>query len=571
MEMMGRQPVRVCSIVILLLAISLSVLAKPADKAKDLYDRAMDLEQQLKSSGKIQQSLGQWKQVVEAYRKVYYAYPSSGYCDNSLFRVGALYGEMGNRFHDTLYFRRASSTFQFLIEQYASSSMIEEAMLEYIRINRSELKQESEARDMEARLRKIAPETAAAALKDSPATAIQPATLKSLRHYMGTNYTRIVLDFDREVTFRRNRLSDPDRLYFDFDNTVAYKELLEQNFQVDDGFLKQIRVGQNSYRTARVVLDLKSIENFEVFSLYHPYRIVIDVQGTKTVAAAPAPPAVLTPAPPSAPLDAPKITETVETPAAPAEMAKANTSGKYSLARQLGLKVRRIVVDAGHGGHDPGAMHNGLREKDITLDVAQRLRRILEDDYGFEVLMTRDDDHFVALEERTAFANSHNADLFVSVHVNSSRNRRAKGVETYYLNFATTPEAMEVAARENAIAEKNMGELQKLTTAIALNTKIEESRDFAGLIQAGLVGRLQKDYSISSLGVKQAPFYVLIGAQMPSILAEISFISNQRESELLDNIPYRQSIAEGLAAGVKTYIETLAESRLTRNFPAGTR
>lgn len=559
--MMGKEPFRVCFIAALLLAMALSAEAR--DSAKDLYDQAMKLEQQLKSSGKSQQTLGQWKQVIEAYRKVYYGYPSSGYCDNSLFRVGALYGEMGNRFQDTLYYRRSSSTFQFLIEQYPASSLIEEAMLEYIRINRSELKNEGDARAMESRLRKIAPEMAAQALKDTPATATQPASLKSVRHYTGTDYTRIVLDFDKEVSFKRNRLSDPDRLYFDFDNTVAFKELLDQNFQVDDGFLKQIRVGQNSYRTARVVLDLKSIENFEVFSLYHPYRIVIDVQGTKTVAAAPAPPAPETPA-----TAKPDITETVESQSAPAEMAQANTSGKYSLARQLGLKVRRIVVDAGHGGHDPGAMHNGLREKDITLDVAQRLRRILENEYGFEVLMTRSDDRFVALEERTAFANSHGADLFVSVHVNSSRNRKAKGIETYYLNFATTPEAMEVAARENAIAEKNMGELQKLTTAIALNTKIEESRDFAGLIQTSLIGRLQKDYSTSSLGVKQAPFYVLIGAQMPSILAEISFISNQRESELLDNIPYRQSVAEGLAQGVKNYIETLAESRLTRNFSA---
>lgn len=564
MEMMHKQPFRACSIFVFVLGFSLSAAAASRDNAKQLYDNGAALEQQLKT-GKNQQNLAAWKQAVQAYRKVYYAYPSSGYCDNALFHVGALYAEIANRFHDSLYFRRASSAFQFLIDQYPSSSLTEEAMLEYIRINRSELKQENEAIAMEKQLRKIAPETAAAALKEKPASPIQPAALQSMRHYTGADYTRIVLDFDKEVTFRRNRLSNPDRLYFDFDNTVAYKELTDQNFQVDDGFLKQVRVGQNSFRTARVVLDLKSIENFEVFPLYHPYRLVIDVQGTKTAAAMPAPevPSLTTAPPPPAAAS--------ETLLAPAEMAHANTSGKYSLARQLGLKVRRIVVDAGHGGHDPGAMHNGLREKDITLDVAHRLEQILESDYGYEVLMTRDEDRFVALEERTAFANSHSADLFVSVHVNSSRNRKARGVETYYLNFATTPEAMEVAARENAIAEKNMGELQKLTTAIALNTKIEESKDFAGLIQAGLVARLQKDYSISSLGVKQAPFYVLIGAQMPSILAEISFISNQHESELLDNKIYRQSVAEGLARGIKNYIETLAESRLTRNFSAANR
>jgi len=347
------------------------------------------------------------------------------------------------------------------------------------------------------------------------------------------------------VTFKKDRISNPDRLYFDFDNTVAAKALLQQNLPVDDGFLKQIRIGQNTSRKARVVLDLKSIDNYEVFSLYHPYRVVIDVQGKKAVAA----PEIASAAIPESEIKAPEM----------------NTSGRYSLARQLGLKVRRIIVDAGHGGHDPGAMSGGLREKDITLDVARKLRTILQDQYDFEVLMTRDSDRFVPLEERTAFANSHDADLFVSVHVNSSRNKRARGIETYYLNFATTPEAMEVAARENSIAEKNMAELQKLTTAIAMNSKIEESRDFAGLVQTHLVSQLKKDYSIPSLGVKQAPFYVLIGAHMPSILAEISFISNQKELQLLNDDSYRQSIAEGLAAGVNRYISTLADNKITQN------
>ncbi|HEY7161794.1 MAG TPA: N-acetylmuramoyl-L-alanine amidase, partial [Acidobacteriota bacterium] len=397
-------------------------------------------------------------------------------------------------------------------------------------------------------------------LKESSATATQPATLKSLRHYTGQDYTRVVLDFDKEVPFKRNRLMNPDRLYVDFDNTVAFKDLLQQEFSVDDGFLKQIRVGQNTYRKARVVLDLKSIENFEIFSLYHPYRVIIDIQGKKTPVAAIVPPPPVTP---QINTEAPKqsAVDQTETP----EMAKTNTSGQYSLARQLGLTVRRIVLDPGHGGHDPGAMRNGMKEKDITLDVSLKLKTILEQEYGYEVLMTRTTDDFVPLEERTAFANSKSADLFVSVHVNSSRNKKAKGIETYYLNFATTPETMEVAARENAISEKNMGELQKLTTAIALNTKIEESRDFAKLIQTNLVGHLEKGYAPNNLGVKQAPFYVLIGAQMPSILAEISFISNEREYNLLETSGYRQTIAQGLARGIKSYVETLAESRLTRN------
>jgi N-acetylmuramoyl-L-alanine amidase len=530
------------------------------DRAKDLYDQAVKSEEALKKSGDKQTQISEWKKVVEAYRKVYYNNPSSGYCDNSLFHVGGLYSEMGRRFNDNLYLHRACSTYEFLIQQYTSSSLVEEAMLEYIRIMRDELNQEDESQAMEEKLKARSPKMAETVLKESSATPTQPATLKSLRHYTGQDYTRVVLDFDKEVPFKRDRLMNPDRLYVDFDNTVAFKDLLEQQFSVDDGFLKQIRVGQNTYRKARVVLDLKSIENFEIFSLYHPYRVVIDIQGKKTPVAAVAP---ATPIAPQIKTEPPKetVVDQNETP----EMAKTNTSGQYSLARQLGLTVRRIVLDPGHGGHDPGAMRSGMKEKDITLDVSTKLKTILEQEYGYEVLMTRTTDDFVALEERTAFANSKSADLFVSVHVNSSRNKKAKGIETYYLNFATTPEAMEVAARENAISEKNMGELQKLTTAIALNTKIEESRDFAKLIQTNLVGHLEKGYAPNNLGVKQAPFYVLIGAQMPSILAEISFISNEREYNLLETSNYRQTIAQGLARGIKSYVETLAESRLTRN------
>lgn len=550
---------RVSFLILSLLLVSTSLSAANSN-AKELYDQAVKLEEALKKSGDKQTQISEWKKVVEAYRKVYYNNPSSGYCDNSLFHVGGLYAEMGRRFNDNLYLHRACSTYEFLIQQYTSSSLVEEAMLEYIRIMRDELKQENESQAMEERLKERSPRMAENVLKESSATATQPATLKSLRHYTGPDYTRVVLDFDKEVPFKRDRLMNPDRLYVDFDNTVAFKDLLEQQFSVDDGFLKQIRVGQNTFRKARVVLDLKSIENFEIFSLYHPYRVVIDIQGKKT------PVAAITPVPiaPQITTEVPKKETKVDQNETP-EMAQTNTTGRYSLARQLGLTVRRIVLDPGHGGHDPGAMRSGMKEKDITLDVTQKLKSILEQEYGYEVLMTRSEDDYVALEERTAFANSKSADLFVSVHVNSSRNKKAKGIETYYLNFATTPEAMEVAARENAISEKNMGELQKLTTAIALNTKIEESRDFAKLIQTNLVGHLEKGYAPSNLGVKQAPFYVLIGAQMPSILAEISFISNEREYNLLETSGYRQTIAQGLARGIKSYVETLAENRLTRN------
>lgn len=571
--MMGKRKIVVLLFTLpVILCLASAAQAKP--DAKSLYEKAMQMQQALDASPTQQSQLNQWKKVADAFRSVYYTYPSSSYCDNSLYQVATLYARMGSRFKDTLFLRRACSTYQFLISEYSSSPLIQDAMIGYIRIMREDLRQESDAAEMETAFRSRFPKSIARLpapreVQTAAAPGGKTATLTALRHYTGPDYSRVVLDFDQEVSYKRNRLSDPDRLYLDFDNTQATKGLIEQATEIDDGFLKQVRVGQNTETRARVVLDLKSIDTYEVFALYHPYRLVIDIQGKKPAAAplAQAPPSVQPP-----PQTTPAIAQTVPPdPAAPPEMAQKNSSGQYSLARQLGLKVRRIVVDPGHGGHDPGAMHNGLVEKDITLDVALRLKKILEDDYGYDVLMTRGQDRYVALEERTAYANSNGADLFVSVHVNSSRNHSARGAETYYLNFATSPAAMEVAARENAISEKNMGELQKLTSAIALNSKIEESRDFAGQIQSSLVGALGKNYSIHNLGVKQAPFYVLIGAQMPSILAEISFISNEQESSLLAKVSYRQQIAEGLAGGVRSYIDTLAESALTQNMPIKTR
>jgi N-acetylmuramoyl-L-alanine amidase len=420
-------------VLLFLLAFPFGGICLAKENPKALYDSAAKLEEKLKSSADAQTKLPDWRKVVGAYREVYYSFPSSAYCDNALFHVGALYAEMGSRFQDSIYFHRAASTYQFLIEQYSSSSLVEDAMLEYIRIMRDELKKDDEVEAMEGRLKERSPRTASSVLKQSTATLSQPASLKSLRHYTGADYTRVVLDFDKETSFKRNRLRDPDRLYVDFDNTVAFRSILEQNITVDDGFLKQIRVGQNTYRRVRVVLDIKSLQTFDVFALYHPYRVVIDIQGKKTETAA-APPPPPAPSQDTPPVEAPNV----EAP----NMAQANTNGNYSLARQLGLKVRRIVLDPGHGGHDPGAMRKKLQEKDITLDVSRRLRDILAKELGFEVLMTRDDDRFVPLEERTAFANGRGADLFVSVHVNSSRNKRAHGVETYYLTFATTPEAM---------------------------------------------------------------------------------------------------------------------------------
>jgi N-acetylmuramoyl-L-alanine amidase len=247
-------------------------------------------------------------------------------------------------------------------------------------------------------------------------------------------------------------------------------------------------------------------------------------------------------------------------PTAPTHTAAPTATGERSLIRALGLKIGKIVVDAGHGGHDTGTIGpNGLEEKDLVLDVALKLGKLLEDKLGAEVVYTRDDDTFIPLETRTAIANKEQADLFISIHANSSSDASARGVETYYLNFTSHADALEVAARENAVSEQSIHELQDLVKKIALKEKIGESREFAADVQRSLfTGLSAKSPGVRNRGVKKAPFVVLIGANMPSILAEIAFVSNPDDAKKLKTSDYRQRIAESLYKGVSKYVNSLS-------------
>jgi N-acetylmuramoyl-L-alanine amidase len=240
--------------------------------------------------------------------------------------------------------------------------------------------------------------------------------------------------------------------------------------------------------------------------------------------------------------------------------ARPTAHGDRSLVRALGLKIGRIVIDPGHGGHDTGTIGpDGLQEKDLVLEVGKRLGKMLETRLGAEVVYTRKDDTFIPLETRTAIANKERADLFISIHANSSDDPAARGVETYYLNFTSSPDALEVAARENAVSEKSIYELRDLVKKIALKDKIEESREFAGDVQQSLhTGLAAKSPAIRDRGVKKAPFIVLIGANMPSILAEISFVSNPTDEHRLETAEYRQRIADSLYRGVAKYVSGLS-------------
>jgi len=382
------------------------------------------------------------------------------------------------------------------------------------------------------------------------------------------------------VELRSDRVGNPERLWIDLIGTRLHPNLARRVFPVGDGLLEQVRIAQNRPDVVRVVLDFKDSWQHNFFYLDAPPRLVIDVtgpgarEGQPQIADATAPPSASPPAdgsgaargnPPSGsaraketPADPPAAPSRTGRDLPPPEPPAANRGGSYSLARQLGLGARTIVIDAGHGGHDPGTIgRSGLQEKDLVLDVAIRLERLVRKELGADVVMTRSTDVFIPLEERTAIANAKGADLFLSIHANASRNPRARGIETYFLNFARSSHAEAVAARENAISEATLKDLQGLVKAITLNTKIDESRDFASSVQEAMVAGVRRLHTVPDRGVHTAPFYVLIGANMPAVLAEIAFVSNPEDERRLRTPDYRDTLAHSLLRGVKSYLEAL--------------
>jgi N-acetylmuramoyl-L-alanine amidase len=369
----------------------------------------------------------------------------------------------------------------------------------------------------------------------------------------------------------------------DLTNTTLAAALKGGRYSYPDEVVRQVRVTGPDAGTLRVQVDLTTISRFSIYPMYEPYRLVIDIErrpsaptpvaGGRTTAdgkaraSAPAPapalaPPIRTTAPPAATARAETATPTTAAPttaaAAAAPPSTAAGRGGYSLSRQLGLGAARIVIDPGHGGHDPGAQAGGLDEAELVLDVALRLERLLLDTPGVEVVMTRRTSQYVPLAERTAIANRAGADLFLSIHANSSPNPTARGIETYFLNLATDPDAQAVAARENATSGLTMRHLNDLVRTITFDDKRDESRDFAMRVQTSLYARLRKiNRQARSLGVKQAPFQVLVGATMPSVLAEISFLTNEHESALLKTDSYRDQIAAALHEGVMGYQRSL--------------
>lgn len=365
--------------------------------------------------------------------------------------------------------------------------------------------------------------------------------VSGVRHFSGETYTRVVIDLDKKTTFDYRLLKQdpsidkPRRFYVDIKDAKMGKELTSA-LDVNDGLLSRVRSGQYESDTVRVVLDIKSIEDYKIFMLPNPYRIVIDIYGTGSKYV--------------------KAKDTAATTTTSTQTAK-NTEPAGKTPKSNATKVRTIVIDAGHGGNDPGAVgKRKLKEKDVTLKIAKLLKKELSKSTKAKVILTRTKDVYVPLDERTAIANSKDADIFVSIHINASERAAANGVETYYLGASGDEAARKVAERENASTSEEMNDiLQYILKDLEQTGNKNESVRLASVIQERLAKDLKKKYKdVKSNGIKGALFYVLVNCNMPSVLVEVSFISNPTEEKRLRTDKYLKDVAKSISGAIVDYI-----------------
>jgi len=537
-----------------------------------LINKADQCRKSLYSSTKRMKYRHNWLNCIKLYEKVYKRYPKSGQAAWAMYHSARMFqklykysGREGDLDEAIEYYRgvaekhkahRLADDAQYKIGEifYKDKNALTQAYVEFLKVD---IKFPSG--DMRSRARTMMDKLAVVLgkqveQKETKKASVSKAGLtrvKDIRHWSTPTYTRVVIDLERPVKYSSHllkkdpKLKKPRRIYLDLENTFVGKDI-ESSIPIKDGLLQRARAGQYKKDTVRVVLDTLSIGGYKIFPLHDPFRIVVDVRAVAKKAA-----------------PKKKTIEKVDTRPVRKGIRRVKKPDKtVSLARQLGLSVKRIVIDPGHGGKDPGCYHKGgIREKNIVLNLANILAGKIKKKLGCEVLLTRTSDRFLSLEQRTAFANMKKADLFISLHINAHKQSSIFGVETYFLNMATDKRAVMVAARENATSEKNISDLQSILNDLLLNTKISESSKLAYEVQNGMMSCVKKTYKKNkNLGVKQAPFYVLIGAEMPAILVEAGFITNPTERQRLLSKQYRDILADGIVAGIDKYIKSIEQT-----------
>lgn len=555
--------------------------------------------------------------AIREYKFLRREYPGSKHRVEALLAIGEIYkNDLGDN-------DNARASFEEFLRRYQHSDLVKEARAELTSVKAdSDADDSAEANDdnansdehagsrKEADSKPDGEEKAAGKSSAENNSKEKIVRVTSVEHKSTDDYTQITINLEQDVQFNSQRIAHPERIFFDLKNARLPSRLNGSSVDIDDGRVEKLRIAQYKPGRARIVVETDGRQSYNASLALNPPRLIIEVHNNdghqnaacagddcvqgkkkgdgKVVSASEKSPnssassaskkiiveadadltnnhptsdsddTVSTPKPIRTPASS-RSRKKTQTAAVPVREAEPASDGERSLIRTLGLKIGKIVIDPGHGGHDTGTIGpHGLLEKDLVLDVSKRLGKLLQTRLGADIVFTRRDDTFIPLETRTAIANQEQADLFVSVHANSSHDPDARGVETYYLNFTSSPEALEVAARENAASDKSIHELQDLVKKIALKEKIEESREFASDVQQSLhSGLAARNHGERDRGVKKAPFVVLIGANMPSILAEISFLSNPGDEHRLRTPEYRQRIAESLYRGISRYINGL--------------
>lgn len=546
------------SILILCMLVMIWPRILSAATAKDKYYRAEACYKKLRHNPRKQKYRDKWLSCIKKFEAVYRHDPKGPWAAAGLYMSGQLYQELYKRSFKTSDKQTAIDIYERIISDFRKSKYRQKAKyaLRHISYKKTP-KRASKKAIPKKHVARVEADSIGAEIekltampvpvkKDLKGPLDEDAKVLGLRYWSNPSYTRVVIDADKDVSYTHRLLKKdasikkPQRLYVDLNNSRLKKDI-KKIVPINDDLLIDARAGQYAFNRVRVVVDIKSFQTYKIFSLKNPFRIVIDVWGT------------------------------VDTPAQPViTVGKKNAKiPAGALAKQLALGVSRIVIDPGHGGRDYGAPGylKGVHEKKVVLKLARRLAKKIRKELGCDVIMTRNSDRNLTLEERTAIANTKNADLFISIHTNAVRDRRAYGIETFFLNLATDNDAILVAARENATSTKNISDLETILSDLMQNAKINESSRLAVHVQKSMYRHLRKHYSrIKSKGVKQAPFYVLLGAQMPAILIETSFISNPRECKRLNNTAYQDHMSEAIVEGIKEYIkETNPTALMERN------
>jgi len=562
------------------------------------YNEARFYFNQLLTSETISGEIENWQKGAQNFRRIYLADPLSEQAPACLFMLGRVYHQMYQRFQIVAYADESITYFKDTATLFPEHRLADDAYyvmgMLYLQIKQdpalaatqfAKIVQDYQSGDMHPQAAEMIKQLSKDHDIPLPPVMVGNSQLSKLnsilpaKYWSSNDYVRVVIMASGPVSYREELLeSSPNnlqRLYIDFQDSYIEPQY-RQPLNIENGLLQEIRTVQFSKDTVRFSLDVKNIDSYKIYSLPEPFRVVIDIRGKEGQSGqkklARFRPAETTSSTESTTAlvilqDQKKVPVnrqndhvikiTRRQPGSPPPDISA-----LSLAQQLGLKVRRIVLDPGHGGKDPGAMANGLQEKDIVLKFAQLIKPLLEQHIGCEVVLTRDSDTFISLEERTAIANTRNADLFLSLHVNAHPSPKVRGLETYYLNLSTNAEAMRVAAMENATSTSQISDLQDILQDILQNSKITESSRLAEQVHGALAKGSAGNTSIASenLGIKQAPFYVLIGAQMPAILVELAFVSNKQDALNLQSDTYLSAAAGEMVNGILAYVNSTTAS-----------